>query len=68
MSKQILSLSEAQEEFSRLPEQFEKQPGYVTITHNGKPVMAVLPYDTYQFLLETVESLQERIKALHEAG
>ncbi len=67
MSEQILSISEARKELPRLPEQFEEQPGYVTITRYGKPVMTVLPYDTYRFLLGTLESLQGKIEALHGA-
>ena len=68
MSEQILSISEARKELPRLREQFEEKPGYVTITRDGKPVMTVLPYDTYQFLRGTVASLRETIEALHDAG
>ena len=67
MSDTILSISEAQKEFLHLPEKFNEQPGYVTITRYGKPVMTVLPYGTYKFLLEAVDSLRETIKALHHA-
>ncbi|HEY6540660.1 MAG TPA: type II toxin-antitoxin system Phd/YefM family antitoxin [Ktedonobacteraceae bacterium] len=67
MSEQILPISVARKELPRLPEQFEEQPGYATITRYGKPVMTVLPYSTYQFLLGTVESLRETIEALHDA-
>jgi PHD/YefM family antitoxin component YafN of YafNO toxin-antitoxin module len=68
MSDSILSISVAQKVFAHLPEKFEEQPGTVTITRYGKPVMTVLPYSTYKFLLETVDSLRETIKALHDAG
>jgi prevent-host-death family protein len=68
MSNSILSISEAQKEFAHLPEKFEEQPGTVTITRYGKPVMTVLPYNTYKFLLETVDSLRETIKTLQDAG
>ncbi len=67
MSKQILSISEAREKLPQLPKQFEDQPGVVVVTHNGKPVMTVLPYNTYKFLLETVDSLRETIKTLQDA-
>jgi Antitoxin Phd_YefM, type II toxin-antitoxin system len=67
MSEQILSISEAQKEFSHLPEKFEEQPGYVTIIRYAKPVMTVLPYGTYKFLLETVDSLRETIRTLQDA-
>lgn len=68
MSEQILSISEAQKELSRLHRQFAEQPGNVTITRDGKPVMTALPYETYKFLVGTVASLQETIEALHDAG
>jgi prevent-host-death family protein len=66
MSEQILSISEAQKELTRLPEQFEEEPEAVTVTRYGKPVMAILPYNTYKTLLETVEALQETIEILQD--
>jgi prevent-host-death family protein len=67
MLEQILSISEARKKLSRLPRQFEEQPGYITVTRDGKPIMAVLPYETYRFLLGMVKSLQETVEALHDA-
>ena len=66
MSEQILSISEAQKELTRLPEQFEEGPEAVTVTRYGKPVMTILPYDTYKSLLETVDSLLETIEILQD--
>ncbi|HEU0000667.1 MAG TPA: type II toxin-antitoxin system Phd/YefM family antitoxin [Ktedonobacteraceae bacterium] len=66
MSEHILSISEARKELPHLPEQFEEQPGTVTITRQGKPVMTVLPYETHKFLLETIDSLREMIKTLQD--
>jgi PHD/YefM family antitoxin component YafN of YafNO toxin-antitoxin module len=66
MSKQILSISEAQKELTRLPEQFEEEPEAVTVTRYGKPVMTILPYNTYKSLLETVDSLLETIEILQD--
>ena len=66
MSEHILSISEAQKELMRLPEQFEEQPEAVTITRYGKPVMSILAYDTYRSLLETIDSLLETIEILHD--
>ncbi len=66
MSDQILSISEAQRELTRLPEQFEEELEAVTVTRYGKPVMAILPYNTYKSLLETLESLQETLEILHD--
>jgi prevent-host-death family protein len=66
MSEHILSISEAQKELTRLPEQFEEGSEAVTVTRYGKPVMAILPYDTYKSLLETVDSLLETIEILQD--
>ena len=66
MSEQILSISEAQKELTRLPEQFEEGPEAVTVTRYGKPVMTILPYNTYKSLLEAIEALQETIEILQD--
>lgn len=51
-----LSMAEAREQFTRLPEQFEKEPGStIQVTRYGKPVMVVLPWDVYESIIETME-------------
>jgi prevent-host-death family protein len=66
MSKHTLSISEAQRELTRLPEQFEEESEAVTVTRYGKPVMTILPYDTYKSLVETIDSLLETIEILQD--
>lgn len=66
MAKHTLSISEAQRELTRLPEQFEEESEAVTVTRYGKPVMAILPYDTYKSLVETIDSLLETIEILQD--
>jgi len=66
MSEQILSISEAQKELTRLPEQFEEGSEAVTVTRYGKPVLTILPYNTYKSLLEAIEALQETIEILQD--
>ncbi len=66
MTEHTLSISEAQREITRLPEQFEEEPEAVTVTRYGKPVMAILPYNTYKSLLETIDSLLETIEVLQD--
>jgi len=66
MSEQTLSISEAQRELTRLPDQFEEELDAVTVTRYGKPVMAILPFHTYKSLLETIEALQETIEVLQD--
>ncbi len=66
MTEHTLSISEAQRELTRLPEQFEEESEAVTVTRYGKPVMAILPYNTYKSLLETLEALQETLEIMHD--
>lgn len=66
MTEHTLSISEAQKELTRLPEQFEEGPEAVTVTRYGKPVMTILPYNTYKSLLEAIEALQETIEILQD--
>jgi PHD/YefM family antitoxin component YafN of YafNO toxin-antitoxin module len=67
MSEHTLSISEAQKELTRLPEQFEEQPEAVTVTRYGKPVMSIMPYETHKLMLETIDSLLETIEILQDA-
>lgn len=66
MPEHTLSISEAQKELTRLPEQFEEEPEAVTVTRYGKPVMTILPFNTYKSLLEIIEALQETLEVLHD--
>ncbi len=55
MPENTYSISEIREEITRLPEQFEREPGAVTVTRHGKPVMAILPWELYESIMETLE-------------
>jgi antitoxin YefM len=60
-----MPITTARHELTALPELLEKDPGAVTITRRGKPVLAVLPWEMYETLLETLEVLSD--PALMEA-
>jgi prevent-host-death family protein len=49
-----LSIAEARSQFTQLPEQLE-ECGALTVTRRGKPVMALMSYDLYASLVETLE-------------
>jgi len=66
VKEQTLSISEAQKEFTRIPDQFEEELEAVTVTRYGKPVMAILPFNTYKSLLETIDSLIETLEILQD--
>jgi antitoxin YefM len=55
MPEKIYSISEIREQITRLPEQFEQELEAVTVTRHGKPVMAILPWELYESIMETLE-------------
>jgi antitoxin YefM len=52
-----MPITTARDELTSLPGRLEKEPGAVAITRRGKPVLAVMPWDFYETLLETLEVL-----------
>ncbi|TKB72827.1 MAG: type II toxin-antitoxin system Phd/YefM family antitoxin [Nitrospira sp.] len=50
-----IPISEARHELTSLPERLTKEPGAIAVTRRGKPVLAVMPWDLYQSLAETLE-------------
>ena len=54
-----LSISEARNQLTSMPENLVKEPGAVAVTRNGKPVLAILPWDLYESLEETVEIMSD---------
>ncbi len=58
ISNHVISISEAQNKITRLPEQFAEDSQAVIITRHGKPVMAVLSIEAYKNLLQAVEALE----------
>jgi len=61
------SMSEARNELTTLPEKLEKQHSAVAVTRRGKPVLALMPWDLYESIVETLEILgdKEMTAALH---
>jgi PHD/YefM family antitoxin component YafN of YafNO toxin-antitoxin module len=67
MEEQTLSISEAQREITRLPEQFEEDNfKAITVTRYGKPVMAILPFETYKIMVKYLNWQFEMIQSLLE--
>jgi antitoxin YefM len=64
-----MPITTARYELTSLPGLLEKDPGAVTITRRGKPVLAVLPWEMYETLLETLEVLgdPELMEALRQS-
>lgn len=66
MTEQILSISEAQREITQLPEKFEQGLESATVTRYGKPVMTIVPSETYKKMRQTITDLQEQLEGLIE--
>ena len=68
---ETLSMMEARAKLTGLPERFERKPetGAVTVTRRGKPVLAVMPWELYDSITETLEILSDPklIKALRRS-
>ena len=64
-----VSMSEARNELTSMPELLEKQQGAVAITRRGKPVLARMPRDLYESIIETLELLgNEKMMAALRKG
>ena len=58
MNREI-PIAQARRELSRLPELFAGNPdlGAVAVTRRGRPVLALMPWELYDSLIETLEIL-----------
>jgi len=56
-----IPIVEARNKLTTLPEQLaqEPEPGVVAVTRRGKPVLAVMPWDQYESMVETMEILAD---------
>jgi PHD/YefM family antitoxin component YafN of YafNO toxin-antitoxin module len=54
-------MAEARERLTRLPELLAEHPeeGAVAITRRGEPVLAVLSWDLYESIIETLEVMSD---------
>lgn len=52
-----LSMTDARDQLTRLPDELAQSHETLTITRHGKPVLAVLPWELFEALLETLEVL-----------
>ena len=54
-----LSISQARSRLSRLASQLQKDKEAIEVTSRGKPVLAILPWELYESLEETIEILDD---------
>ena len=65
---QTLNITEARERLTQLPEELGEAHEALTITRHGEPVLAVLPWELYEAIMETLEILgdAEQMAALRQ--
>ena len=65
-----MPIVQARKDLTRLPEQFEREPeaGAVAVTRRGRPVLAIMSWEFYEAIVETLEIMgdEDLLKALKE--
>ena len=63
-----MPIIEARKNLTKMPEKLKKKPGVIEITRRGEPVLAVLPWELYESIMETLEVMadEEMMKALRQ--
>ena len=66
-----MPMIEARRKLTSLPEEFDRDPEKqtVAITRRGKPVLAIMPWELYESIIETMEIMAdpELMAALRES-
>lgn len=66
-----MGMIEARKKLTSLPEEFEHEPelGAVAVTRRGKPVLAVMSWDLYEAIIETLEIMgdEKQMQSLRRA-
>ena len=64
-----ISIAKARDELTSLPEQLAEKPATVAVTRRGKPVLAVMPWEIYESIVETLEIMgdEDLMSSLRQA-
>lgn len=55
-----MSITEARSQLLRLPKRLQAgSPHALEVTHHGKPQLAILPFELYESIVETLEVLAD---------
>ena len=64
-----IPMTEARHKLTSLPERLAKEPGAVAVTRRGKPVLALMPWELYESIVETLEIMgDEKLMAALRQG
>lgn len=55
-----ISITEARNSMGQLPRKLAKRRRALAVTKRGKPVLAILPWEYYEFMEETLAILADR--------
>jgi prevent-host-death family protein len=64
-----LPIIKARDRLTSLPEELAEEPGAIAVTRRGEPVLAILPWELYESIVETLEILsdEELMAALRQS-
>ena len=54
-----LTMVDARRELTKLPEKLQAEPATVSVTRRGKPVLAIMSWEDYQAIQETIDILND---------
>jgi antitoxin YefM len=64
-----IPIIKARHRLTSLPEELALEPGAIAVTRRGEPVLAILPWDLYESIVETLEILgDEELMAVLRKG
>lgn len=64
-----IPITEVRSVLTSLPERLSEEHTAITVTRRGKPVLAILPWEVYDTLVETLEILGDKqMMALLQQG
>lgn len=55
-----IPITEARDKLTSLPDRLAKEPSALAVTRRGKPVLALMPWDLYESIVETLEILGDK--------
>jgi antitoxin YefM len=68
-SMREIPMAKVRDELTSLPEQLAEKRATVAVTRRGKPVLAVMPWELYESVIETLEIMgdEELIASLRQS-
>lgn len=54
-----LPISEARNQLNRMSDELKQKQECVQVTKNGHPVLAIMPWELYESLIETIEVMMD---------